>query len=199
MKHRAVKGSGRSIPFVLICIIGIVPSEIVAQEPEPYEARSPGVARRLSVLGTAVPLAAAYAIDKIGFRDPGGELAVGGLVLAGIVLGPALGYVYAGEAGRGMAHSGVRAAVVGGTAGAAVVICSGRDCDLFAGSPGPELALAGLVVAAGAVLTTMLVVRDIKQVGDRVRARNQRLGAVSVQPTYFPESRTVGLLVTWRH
>ena len=60
------------------------------------------------------------------------------------------------------------------------------------------MALAGLVVAAGAVLTTMLVVRDIKQVGDRVRARNQRLGAVSVRPTYFPESRTAGLLVTWK-
>ena len=31
--HRAVKGSGRSIPFVLICIFGGAPTEIAAQEP----------------------------------------------------------------------------------------------------------------------------------------------------------------------
>ena len=156
------------------------------------------MARRISILGTAVPLGVAYAIDKIGFGDPGGELAVGGLALSGIVLGPVLGYAYAGERGRGMRHAGIRAAVVGGTALTAVVICSGRDCDVL-NSPGPELTLAGAVVAAGAVYTILLIVRDIKEVGDRVRARNQRLGAVSVQPTYFPESRTAGLLFTWRH
>ena len=86
----------------------------------------------------------------------------------------------------------------GGTALAAVVICSGRDCDIL-GDPGPELALAGAVVAAGAVYTAWLVVRDINQVGDLVRPQNQELAAFSVQPTYFPESRTAGLLVTWRH
>ena len=99
-----------------------------------------------------------------------------------------------------MAHAGIRAAVVGGTALAAVVICSGRDCDIL-GDPGPELALAGAVVAVGGVYTAWLVVRDIYQVGDlvRVRAQNQELAAFSVQPTYFPESCTAGLLVTWRH
>jgi hypothetical protein len=55
------------------------------------------------------------------------------------------------------------------------------------------------VVSAGAVYTILLIVRDINEVGDRVRTRNQRLGAVSVQPIYFPESRTAGLLFTWRH
>ena len=65
-------------------------------------------------------------------------------------------------------------------------------------SPGPELVLAGAVVAAGGVITAFLIGRDIIQVGDRVRARNQRLGTVSVQPTYFPESGMAGLLVTWR-
>ncbi len=33
MKNRAVKGSGRSIPFVLICIFGGASTEIAAQEP----------------------------------------------------------------------------------------------------------------------------------------------------------------------
>ena len=44
----------------------------------------------------------------------------------------------------------------------------------------------------------MLIVRDIDESGDRVRAPNQALGEVSVRPTYFPESRTAGLLLTWR-
>ena len=186
---------------VLACagplLAGTVPV-LAAQEPEPYEVKSPRRARWLSVLGTAAPLAVAYAVDKIGVEDSGGELAVGGLVLSGVVFGPVLGYVYAGDPGRGMAHAGIRAAVIGGTALAAVVICSGRDCDIL-GDPGPELALAGAVVAVGGVYTAWLVVRDIYQVGDLVRAQNQELAAFSVQPTYFPESRTAGLLVTWRH
>ena len=151
----------------------------------------------------AVPLAAAYALDKRGFgANSGGEFAtgefaIGALVVGAIVLGPVLGYVYSGETGRGLKQAGIRAAVVGATAGTVVAICSGRDCDVL-GSAGPELALAGLVAIAGAYFTGYLVVRDIIEVGDRVQARNQRLGAVSVQPTYFPESRTAGLLVTWR-
>ena len=170
---------------------------LAGQELEPHEARSPAVARRWSVIGMAVPLAAAYALDKSGFVSPGGEFAIGALVVGGIVLGPVLGYVYSEETGRGLTHAGIRAAVIGVTAGTAFVICAGRDCNVL-GSPGPELALAALVAIAGAWFTTFLVLRDIIEVGDRVQARNQRLGAVSVQPTYFPESRTAGLLVTWR-
>ncbi len=173
---------------------------LAGQELEPHEARSPAVARRWSVIGMAVPLAAAYALDKGGFGDPnsGGEFAIGALVVGGIVLGPVLGYVYSGETGRGLTHAGIRAAVIGVTAGTAFVICAGRDCDVF-GSAGPEFALAVLVALAGGTFTAYLVVRDMIEVGDRVQARNQRLGAVSVQPMYFPESRTAGLLVTWRH
>ena len=33
MKNRAVKGSGRSIPFIFICIFGGAAIEIAAQEP----------------------------------------------------------------------------------------------------------------------------------------------------------------------
>ena len=33
MKNRAVKGSGRSIPFIFICIFGGASTEIAAQEP----------------------------------------------------------------------------------------------------------------------------------------------------------------------
>ena len=47
MKNRAVKGSGRSITFVLICILGGAPTEIAAQEPLVFE---PGVRVRVTAL-----------------------------------------------------------------------------------------------------------------------------------------------------
>ena len=45
MKNRAVKGSERSITFVLICIFGGAPTEIAAQEPLVFE---PGVRVRVT-------------------------------------------------------------------------------------------------------------------------------------------------------
>jgi len=163
------------------------------QEPEPYEAKSPTLARRLSIIGTALPLAVGYALDKGGYGDEVGPVVVGGLIL-----GPVLGYVYAGEAGRGMAQAGLRAAVMGATAGVMIAICSRGGCDPLQ-SLGAEAALAVVVAVAGGVYTGMLIMRDIDGIGDRVRARNQRLGAISVLPTYFPESRAAGLVLTWRH
>ena len=176
-------------------LAGTAPA-LAAQEPEPYEAKSPEVARRRSILGTVVPIAPGYAIGATAFRNAGGPLVFGGLLL-----GPVLGYVYAGEARRGMAQAGIRAAVLGGTAAVVVGICAVGDCNIaiFGGPSGGALPLAAAAVVAGGVYTIVLAVRDINQVDDRVRARNQRLGAVSVQPTYFPESCTAGLLVTWRH
>ena len=101
---------------VLACagplLAGTAPA-LAAQEPEPYEAKSPEVARRLSILGTVVPIAAGLAI---------GETAFSPLVFVGPLLGPVLGYVCAGEARRGMAQAGIRAAVLGGTAAVVVGI-----------------------------------------------------------------------------
>ena len=171
---------------VLACagplLAGTAPA-LAAQEPEPYEAKSPEVARGLSILGTVVPL-----FTPLAWVAP--------------LLGPVPGYVYAGEARRGLAQAGIRVAVLGGTAAAVVGICAVGDCSLgWSGNDetGGALPLAAAVGVAGGVSIIVLAVRDILQVDDRVRARNQRLGAVSVQPTYFPESRTGGLLVTWRH
>ena len=176
---------------VLACagplLAGTAPA-LAAQEPEPYEAKSPETARILSLLGTAAPIALGLAI---------GESRMVTLVVGGLFLGPALGYVYAGETRRGVVGAGIRLAVLGVGAAGAVVICSTGDCNTT--SDGGAFGAAITFLAAGVVVTTVLASVDIIRVGDRVRARNQRLAAVSVQPTYFPESRTAGLLVTWRH
>ena len=162
---------------------------LAAQEEEPYRARSPGAAVALSVLGTVAPIALGLAKNTRG----GLTLTAGGLVL-----GPAVGYRYAGDVGRGMAHAGIRAAVLGTTVGGAVLICSSVDeCDFFGPNSGAFTA-AAMLALGGIVATTVLAVVDIVRVDDWVRARNPRLGAVSLRPAYFPASRAAGLLVTWR-
>jgi 4-amino-4-deoxy-L-arabinose transferase-like glycosyltransferase len=185
------RGVLRSLRVLAGTVVAGTVGVLAGQEPESYETKSPGVARGLSFLGTAVltGASAAFALAE-GTAVP--------LVFGGLVLGPVLGYVYAGEARRGIVHAGIRAAVIGVTAGAAFLICSERNCDLLAGA-GPELGLAMAVVAAGGAITAFLIGRDIIRVGDQVRARSQRLGAVSVQPAYFPESRSGGLVFSWRH
>ena len=179
---REVLRSLRVLACAGVLLAGTV-AVLAAQKPEPYGAKSPGVARTLSFLGTAVPIAASFAFAEGVFPD-----AVGALLVGGVVLGPVLGYVYAGEPGRGMAQAGIRAAVLAGTVGAMGI----------SGWSTQEIGLPAMLVTAGGVATTVLAVRDIIQVGDRVRAGNQRLAAFSVRPTYFPESRSAGLLVTWR-
>jgi len=159
----------------------------------PAEAKSPDTARLRSLIGTAVPQAGAYALDNMGYGDGGGELAIGGLVLGGVIFGPVLGYMCAEEPGRGLSRAGIRAAVVA----AAVGICEAGNCDVL-NSAGPELALAGIVATAGGAYTVLLLGRDLSDVSDQVRARNQRLSAVSVWPAYFPDSRAPGFVVTWR-
>lgn len=188
--RREVLGSLRLLACTGALLAG-TGAALAAQERERYGARSPGAALALSALGTAAPI-------WLGVASEGPtEVVKVGLFASGLVLGPALGWVYAGEAGRGMAHAGIRAAVLGAAVGGAVVICSAGDCSLgIFGPSGAELAPAVMLGLAGVVVTTLLAVRDIVRVEERVRARNKRLAAVSVQPAFFPESRTAGLLVT---
>ncbi len=142
---------------------------LAAQEPERYGVRSPGVAHALSALGTATAITLGLA---------GGGV---GLLAGGLVLGPALGYVYAGEAGRGMVHAGIRAAILGAAVGGAVAICSAGNCDIgIFGESGGELVPAAMFLLGGVVATTVLAVRDITRAGDRVRARNQPLNRLRV-------------------
>ena len=175
------------------CEFGVVEvkPEQVAQE-RSRRPRSPGAASALSALGIAAPVLLGRAVED--HEGTGLALAVGG-----IVLGPALGYVYAGQTGRGLSHAGLRALVLGGAVGGTLGICSVGDCSLgIFGPSGAALAPAMVLLIGGSLATTWLALHDISRVADHLRARNEGFAALTVQPTYFRESRSPGLLVTWR-
>lgn len=178
---------------VLACIGPLLAGTVAvagAQNRETNELKSPGTATLRAFLGTAAPMAAAYAMD--------GDLGISfGVGVGAVIFGPVLGYVYADDTKRGLAGAARRAAVVGGTIAAVAGICS-LGCNTFGpNDDGAGLALA--VIALGALSTLLLTGHDIIQAGERLRARNDGLAAISVQPTYFLGSRTAGLQFTWRH
>jgi hypothetical protein len=175
--------------FVLVVLVAGMMVPLASQVKQPKGARIPEVAQMISTIGTAAPLYMAYRYESARL----------GLIAGGLILGPALGYVYAGDIGHGMIHAGIRAAVLGAAVGGAYLICSVGDCSLglFGSSSGGALAPAVILGIAGIVTTTVLIVRDINHVGDRVRVRNLRRSAISVRPVYVPESRSLGVTITW--
>ncbi len=164
---------------------GVSPERLAAQGQAEEGRPSPETARLLSTLGAVAPLAVA---TVIGHSNGPEELALG-LTAAGFVLGPSVGYVYGGDAGRGMAGAGIRGALAG------IGLLGFLGCD--ACGLGDTDAAGG--IGAGLILAAMVhAVRDVVLVDGRVRARNHRKADIHVRAALSPESRTVSLVVAWR-
>jgi hypothetical protein len=125
---------------------------------------SSGTALGLSVAGTLVPVAVggimwagARSRADVTFGSRGPDRSGAALVMAsGIILGPALGYAYAGRPGHALGWSAFRAGLVLVSFAPAFALC-GWDCSQ--GDPGYDA--AWLVVATGAGLGAGLAVYDI--------------------------------------
>lgn len=170
-------------------LVAAGPSTLSCQDLEPSGQKSPGAALALSAAGTAVPMGIAWTTEGA---------AVAGLFLGGLSLGPALGYVYAGEIGHGLAHAGIRIGVLAGTYGGVSAICSAGECGFLfgGGDPGATTAAAALGLA-GLAVTTGLALWDIVTVDNRVRDRSARRLRLAVRPAYFRGSGT-GVVATWK-
>jgi hypothetical protein len=154
--------------------------------------KSPGMATALSLVGTIVPIGASFALGE------GQEGLAAGLFLGGLLAGPSLGYLYAGETGSAFKTIGLRTAVLGATIGLAAAACS-AGCDIF-GPDDDGWAAAGLIALGGTAVTAFLAGRDIARADNAVRARNERVArsAVSIGLQYVPEARAPGLVLTLR-
>ena len=158
-----------------------VATQALAQTDLP-STKSPALAVGLSLLGTVAPLALV--------EGPGG-------LAMGLILGPNLGDFYIGEYGYALGRTAVRGAILAGTVGAAVAICSGGGCGIgiFNDDDG-TLVVAGIVVLGGIVATGVLGAREITNVDDRTREKNARSAPrIRVTPTVDVVRRGVGMAV----
>jgi hypothetical protein len=159
-----------------------------AQDLAPPGLRSPQAALLLSTFGTVVPVG----LSMAGVGQEGGTAQMV-LALSGLIVGPSLGYWYAGEVQGALKGIGLRTLSVGVGFGVALAACS-VGCDIW-GSDTDGWILAGIAAGVGAVMATVLAVNDIVRVDDRVRARNQRIKGTSIDlgVAYVPETSSPGL------
>lgn len=140
----------------------------------------------LSFFGTLIPVglgALSLTADKSG-------VAFASVAAAGIVIGPSLGYFYAGKSGRGLATAGLRFLLIPGVALASFATC-GWDCG--PGDSGYDA--AWMILIAGEALVVASAVYDIATVKKAVRKKNQALGEKSwmMAPKYFAEAGAGGV------
>lgn len=135
-----------------------------------------------SLGGTLVPAAAGGVFLAFGSRSQGreGSEAVPILLLiAGPLIGPSLGHMYAGRTGRGLATIGLRAALSAGGLVAALAICP------FDGCSTDESAQAGTVFLAAAGLVAASIVYDVVTAPASARWYNARHRSASFRPTFI--------------
>lgn len=148
--------------------------------------KSPALALHLSLLGTGA---------GFGMMVAGARWDLSGLSLAGFavtLVGPSAGHFYAGESGRGLAHTGLRAGAVAAVlAGATWGIFDcfdvyGEDtCDF---SPGATaLIIGGVALGAGSMIYS---VYDAPRAARRHNTRARRLMLVPAPMTVQSSGQT---------
>lgn len=170
-----------AVGFVIV--LACAPARAPAQLP------SESAAFGRSLWGTIVPVSVGLVIGA-GNEGPNGNAETGALgflaFTGGLVVGPSLGYFYAGERGRAWRGLGLRVLGFGALIGAAAASwgCYGNECKT-----------AGAVALVGSVMTLGSGVYDIATVRGAVRRRNEHAQGVSinVEPTYSSRQRAAGI------
>jgi len=151
----------------------------------------------LSFFGTLIPVGLGVGLGAVSLATDKSERGVAFLSVAsaGIVIGPSLGYFYAGKSGRGLATAGLRFLLIPGVFLASFATC-GWDCG--EGDSGYDAAWVILIV--GEALVVVSAVYDIATVKKAVRKKNQAWGDKNwmIAPKYFAESQTAGVELQFR-
>ena len=175
--------------------IAVVVAVILACSPALMQGQraSESVALGRSLLGTIVPMGVGLAIVASARNDsPYGSAEAGAIgfvsFAGGLVVGPSLGYFYAGQPGRAWRGVGLRALGVGALIAAAAASwdCHRHACE----SLGPA-------VLVGSAVTLGSAIYDIATVRGAVRRHNREAQRVSVRvaPTYSSQRRAAGVSV----
>jgi hypothetical protein len=181
-------GGRRHIRIVLTMFIGlslvIIPA-FAAPDPggENVKLPSENTAFLFSLIGTVVPVG--YGILARGVSGGSSGHGNGSLYVAwlGALVGPSLGYIYGGRAGRGLLGLVGRAAVVIIMAG--IMLSNDEANNTFVG-------LAGVGLFAGSALFDLISVRKaVRKHNDAARARKGM--SVSVAPFFLRREKGAGL------
>lgn len=158
-------------------------------------AKSETAALVWSLGGTLVPAAAGGVFLAYRSRSEGreGSEAVPILLLiAGPLIGPSMGHMYAGRTGRGLATIGLRAALSAGGLLAALAICP------FDGCSTDQSDQAGTVFLAAAGLVAASMVYDVVTAPASARWYNARHRSASFGPTFINDSPGLGAWLSYR-
>ena len=175
------------IAIGLALILACVPARAQAQRP------SESVALNRSLWGTIVPIGLGLAMAaSAGNEGPNGSGEIGALgfmaFTGGLVVGPSLGYFYAGERGRAWRGLGLRILGYGALFGA---VAASWDCY------GDECRAGAALAVVGSAMTLGSAIYDIASVRGAVRRRNEAAEgrSVRVAPMYSSRRHTAGVSV----
>jgi hypothetical protein len=149
--------------------------------------KNPKTAFLMTLVGTAVPLAA-LAAGAAGTGD------LGGVGMAGLLVGPSLGYFYGGLFWRGLLGVGIRAI------GEGIILIGGLGAWFEAWGwdhEKPDLKKWEGVVLVGAGIVLASAIWDLAAVKGAVNKRNLRARerALAFSPLINPRTKTVGITV----
>jgi hypothetical protein len=185
--RRALKKGAGVLPATFLMLSLLVAPSRAQEGPDRPNAdvklHSESTAVMLSAVGTLVPLALA-SLRFSSLRYEGD--ASGAILEASMLVGPSLGYFYAGLVGRGFGGLGVRAIGLAGLIGGVSFLSDEMNKKPALGVP---LMLGGGVLFFGSMFY------DLAKVRKAVRKHNSRLQDLSlnVAPVLSPKSKTVGL------
>ena len=159
------------------------------QAPPVVKPKSENKAFTLSLVGSLVPWA--LSVSTVLLADDASNTAkvtMSVLSLSTLLVGPAMGYFYAGLKHRAWSGIGIRAlGVAAAVAGTAIAYSEETD------SPG----LAAALLIGGGIVALYSSVYDVVHVKKAVREQNQKVGGASlnITPIVLPKSKTLGMQV----
>ncbi len=149
--------------------------------------KSPFLAFALSAIATGLPVAYGLSLDGTQHETAGGLLFAGGLIL-----GPAMGFFYGEEWGRGFSGAGIRA----GLTGVSVLLMASSVSSSH--SFGEAVGGAMVVGALGVLAVGVDAIYDLIVVGPTISEQNdmRQVFSISMSPVYRPDSRSMGFHIT---
>jgi hypothetical protein len=183
----------REILVTVVVLLFLLSSNVAADDATSIEVpKSRRTAVIYSLVSTSVPVVVGGVMIQSDNSAPLGT----GIASLGLILGPGVGHVYAGNSRRFWTGAGTRGLVLASSVAVATILIDdsvGESWD--EGLPKALLAIA--IVGAGVTICTISAVRDIGSADNSVDAYNSARGfrTLSLSPAYFAHYKAPGFVL----